>query len=153
MNETAPGIASAAGRLIITDGANSIVERIPGRTGIDTLETTTSLTFTDLATAGPAVTVTTGTTALAIITSGISNTSADQGGYAGFAVSGATTVAATVVDALFFEAAAANKWQQASWVGLITGLTAGSNTFTMKYRLGTSGTVRFFRRRLTVIPF
>ena len=152
LNETAPGIATTAGRLIVTDGANSVVERIPTEANVQTLETTTSTTFTDLATAGPAVTVTTDTTALVIVTCNISNTSAGALGFMSYAVSGATTVGAATPRALAFLSNAASDQMSASWAHLKTGLTAGSNTFTAKYSV-TAGTGSFRFRVISVIPF
>ncbi len=152
MNETAPGIASAAGRLIVTDGANSIVERIPGVDGVATSETTTSTSFTDLATAGPAVTVTTDTTALVIVSGNLQNNTAGALSFMSYAVSGATTVAASTFHSLGFESNAGGDQLYASWAHLRTGLTAGSNVFTAKYEV-TSGTGSFRHRFITVIPF
>ena len=152
MNETAPGIASAAGRLIVTDGANSIVERIPGTSFVTTAETTTSTSFSDLATAGPAVTVTTGTSALVTVSCNILNNTGGAIGFMGYAISGATTVAADQSIALGFESSAAGDQLYASWSHLKSGLTAGSNVFTAKYSV-TAGTGTFRYRYITVIPF
>ena len=58
---TAAGIATGSGNLIVTTGVNTVEERTPTTDDIATSETTASATFADLATAGPAVTVTTGT--------------------------------------------------------------------------------------------
>ncbi len=151
-NETAPGIASAAGRLIVTDGVNSIAERIPASDFVATSETTTSSSFTDLATAGPAVTVTTGTSALVIVTGRLANNTAGALVSMGYAVSGATTVAAAGIRALVYESGAANDRMQASFAFVHTGLTAGSNVFTAKYSVS-SGTGTFLNRRISVVPF
>lgn len=141
-----------AGRLIVTDGANSIVERIPDEDGVSTAETTTSTSFTDLTTAGPAVTVTTGTAALVILSCNIQNDTAGGIAFMSYAVSGATTAAASTFISLGFESNAAGDQLYASWSHLKTGLIAGSNTFTAKYKV-TGGTGSFRHRFITVIPF
>jgi len=155
MNETAPGIASAAGRLIITDAANSIVERIPTEASVATSETTTSSTPADLATAGPAVTVTCGTSVLVALYSWVTNNADGGFGVAGYAVSSATTVAADVDRSVVYVATDTNSREIAASAVLIhTGLTAGSNVFTMKYWVPSGGgTASFRRRRIAVIPF
>ncbi len=152
INETAPGIATAAGRMIVTDAANSIVERIPTAANVQTNETTASTSFTDLATAGPAVTVVTGTTALVIVTANISNDTVNALGFMGYAVSSATTVAASTALSLAHQSKLASDQGSASWAQLKTGLTAGSNVFTAKYSV-TGGTGSFRFRVITVIPF
>lgn len=149
-NETAPGIATTAGNLIVTDGANSITERTPTAAYVSTTETTTSTSFTDLTTSGPAVTVTTGTTALVIVTARLYNSAAGNQSQMGYAVSGASTVAASITKALI-AAVASTRLIQASAMYLETGLTAGSNTFTAKYAV-TAGTGTFLQRRIVVIP-
>lgn len=121
---------------------------------VSATETTTSDSFTDLSTPGPAVTVTTGTTALVVLTGGMQNDTNGDGCYMGFAVSGSSTVAANANDALtFINPAGANTAQvNDSIIIPVSGLTAGSNTFTAKYRRVTGGTASFFSRRITVIP-
>jgi hypothetical protein len=111
-----------------------------------TLQTTTSTSYTDLATAGPAVTVTTGTKALVMINAQIYG-GAGQLQYMSFAISGATTVAATDNFSMANEGALT---LSAGVTFLVTGLTAGSNTFTAKYRV-TGGSGVYELRRITVV--
>jgi hypothetical protein len=151
LNETAPGVASAAGRMIVTDAANSIVERLPAADEVLTSETTTSTTYTDLATAGPAVTVTTGTAALVIVTASVTVNTDGGVGYISFAVSGATTQAAADSRSLN-KRDTNNRGIQASFVIVETDLNAGSNTFTLKYRTS-AGTATFVNRVISVVPF
>jgi len=146
--ETAPAKATTAGSLIVGNGANSIIERIPASAGISTAESTTSTSFTDLATPGPAVTVTTGTSALVVVSSCIYNTSSYA--LASYQVSGATTLAASDEGGVQVANTPAT-YQTASEFFRVTGLTAGSNTFTVKYRV-VGGTGNFQRRHLVVIP-
>jgi hypothetical protein len=68
-----------------------------------------------------------------------------------FAISGATTTAENDGFAIRHTSAIANANVTASWVGPV-GLTAGSNTFTAKYKV-TSGTGTFSVRRISVMPF
>ena len=112
---------------------------------VATSETTTSTSYTDLATAGPAITVTTGTTAVIAITCDFSVSPADRGRI-GVAVSGASTVAASDAKSLNSAGAVTG----ATKVIRLTGLTAGSNTFTLKYLVG-SGTGPFLNREIVYL--
>jgi len=118
---------------------------------VATSQSTTSESFTDLTTAGPAVTVTTGTKALVILTAEFYNNTGDRGAYMGFAVSGATTTAAAQEKSAGIFNGTATPAPQVSAVYSVT-LTAGSNTFTAKYkRSGASGTAVFANRNIFVI--
>jgi hypothetical protein len=116
---------------------------------VATGQTTTSGTYTDLATAGPAVTLTTGTKALVIVTCQLSNDASLGLASMGFAVSGSTTIAAAQTTSLSGRGSA-DFITQASAVYLVT-LTAGSNIFTAKYSRLTAGTSTFTNRVITVI--
>ena len=151
LNETAPGKASGAGNLIVTDGANSIVERTPNGNTVATAETTTSTSYTDLATNGPARTVVTGTAAFVILTCQIQNNTAGGVSFMGFTVSSATTIAAADSRAFYFESNAAGDRMRASAVVFVSNLTAGSNVFTAAYRVS-AGTGTFAVRDISVIP-
>lgn len=154
--ETAPGKATAANQYFVATGANAITPRSISSATVSTAETTTSISYTDLATVGPSVTLTTGTRALVILSGGVGNNTA--GSYAAMSVnvSGATTTAASDNNALIFRAAdltgAGDARNQCCQVLYLT-LTAGSNTFKAEYRAITSGTARFERRTITVIPY
>jgi len=150
--ETAPAVATAGGRLIVTTGANAVIERLPTSSTVNTSESTSSTSYTDLATSGPAVTTTTSDRALIVITSRCSNNTTSQNSHASYAVSGATTISANDNFSLAFTSSAANEIVQASFAWIDTNLNAGSNTFTMKYRAG-ANTATFSRRTLSVIPF
>lgn len=120
-------------------------------------ENTTSTTFTDLTTFGPSVTLTTGTRALVIFGASTRSTIANAQAQMGFAVSGATT-----------RAVQTNEWVQTGFnsgnaaynIGInevtsgaivVTGLTAGSNTFTAKYCASGGDNVQYQFRKITVI--
>lgn len=116
---------------------------------VATQQTTTSTSYTDLTTSGPAVTVTTGTKALVIITSRLWNTTQNAVVYMGYAVSGASTVAATDTTALILKDPQSYSDFRMSAASVVT-LTAGSNTFTAKYRVD-SGTGDFKNRTIFVM--
>ena len=126
---------------------------VPANAGatVATAETTTSTSYTDLATSGPEVTVTTGTKALVIYTSEISNNTSNAYSNMSYAVSGATTIAALDTQSLFIRQTSSTTGQpfRASATSVVT-LTAGSNTFTAKYRVN-SGTATFQDRSIFVI--
>ena len=115
-----------------------------GTTGANVLtaESTTSTTFTDLATVGPTVTVTTQTTAIVIVAAFIQPTGAF--GAMSFAVSGASTIAASNNNALSVQTGI-----QTAYVAFLSGLTPGSNIFTAKYNQ--SGTTSTFSNRTIAV--
>lgn len=115
-----------------------------------TAQGTSSTTYVDLATAGPSVTITTGTTAIVII-AGRGNDDLNDGANArmSWAVSGATTVAASddwswVADQAAFRSHGTSIYK-------ITSLTPGSNTFTAKYKKVGGTTAAFDYREMMVI--
>ena len=114
---------------------------------VATSQTSTSQTYTDLATAGPAVTLTTGTKALVIISAG-SSVGIGDNSYVSFAVSGATTIAASDANSLMDRTGVTLLRSRAV---MLTTLTAGSNTFTMKYRASGGGTITADNRQIIVI--
>ena len=151
--ETAPAKATAAGRLMVTTGANAIAERVPTTQTIATAQTTLSTSYVDLTTVGPSVTVTTGTAAIIILTARINVNTASIQGNMGYAVSGASTIAASDNRCLRAETAGTGEFNRSSMVTMDTTLTAGSNTFTAKYHSGNaSATVEFADREILVIP-
>jgi hypothetical protein len=120
---------------------------------VATSQTTTSTSYTDLATSGPAVTVTTGTKALVIVSCKI-NVGQEGTAFMSYAVSGATTVAGSDAVALQKQndtTTSVEDFIRASSASLVT-LTAGSNTFTAKYRSGSGAkTATFASREIFVI--
>jgi len=115
-----------------------------------TKQTTTSASYVDLATVGPQVTLTTGTKAFVAFACPTYNTPASCTNRIAVAVSGATTVAASNDYSANVDLLTANADSMLSKSFIFTGLTAGSNTFTLKY-FTTSGTAAFNARFLTVI--
>lgn len=112
-------------------------------------ETTTSTSFVDLATVGPQVSIVTGTAAMVSVTAEMMNSTGQI--IISFAVSGASTVAAGTLQGPYLPPNAASVYTAAGMLFLVTGLTAGTNIFTAKYRVA-AGTGNFSSRRLTVWP-
>ena len=120
---------------------------------VDTTETTTSTTYADLTTVGPAITVNTGdrTEVNVVVSAQIQNNTASDGAKMSVAVSGATTLAASDVNGILVKMPGVTGMvAQLSFDSKITGLTAGSNTFTAKYAAVTGGTATFLHRWLVI---
>lgn len=149
--ETMPAKATRDGSIFVGNGANRIIERFVDMATVHVSETTSSTSYTNVATVGPSVTVTTGTTALVFHSGHLSNNTTDGYSYMSWAVSGATTRAAMDSIAIINGAVSATQIASGGMLDLITTLTPGSNTFTAKYRVDT-GTGTFHRRILGVIP-
>lgn len=118
-------------------------------------ESTTSASFTDLATVGPAVTVTVGPSGAVLVIVGCHLAHSAAGGEAimSVALTGAHTSAASVVQAVMHRSDSAGQPMQASRLFSLTGLTPGAVTFTAKYRIdNAAGTATFQARHLAVIP-
>lgn len=150
--ETAPAKATTTGRIFVATGTNAIAERAITSANVSTSETTTSATYANLTTTGPVVTVTTGTNAIAFVSSQVSNNTNGAFTGVGVTVSGASSIAAADADGILFQPSTAASAGIRTTVAVhYTGtLTAGSNTFTMQYR-ASAGTGTFQLRKLTVI--
>ena len=146
---TAPTVPTfTGGALTIYNGSVWVCVSEQSAT-VTTFQGTTSATYTDLATVGPSVTLVTGTAAM--ITFGASvNTPSGQNCQMSFAVSGATTLAASDTNSTFAGGVTGGMAASISRTMVISGLTAGTNTFTAKYN-STSGTANFRNRDITVV--
>lgn len=111
------------------------------------LENTKSLTYTDLSTAGPAVTAMVGVSGRVLVTL---TSKMPSGAAMAFEISGASTVPADDATSLVISAAPGLS-SQAGATYLVTGLNAGANTFTAKYR-ATMQHTEFQNRSIIVIP-
>lgn len=151
LNETGPAKATTAGRMLVTSGANSIAERVITESSVATTELTTSTSATDLATVGPSVTVTTGTTALVMWSCETTTDTPGQSALIDFAVTGASSRSATTATALKFTPSTNGYAHRAGTFTIATGLTAGSNTFTLKYWTTGGGSTGFFALRRIVV--
>lgn len=150
--ETAVAKVTGAGQYVVSTAANALAARTPQASSIATVEATTSTSYANLATTGPAVTVTSGTVALVGVSTNMSNSTVSVNTRASYAVSGATTIAASDIVAFNYQQPSAGTTIRGSAITMQTGLTAGSNTFTMQYRV-TANTGTFDARHLWVVPF
>mgnify|MGYP000874351120 FL=1 len=118
---------------------------------VATAESTSSSSYVDLTTTTDTVTVTIGNSGMAIVL--IQAQHANTGGYnlTSFTISGSTTRAADDTTCIQAAGHASGVQVQVGNAYLVTGLTAGSNTFKMKYKV-ISGTGTFANRRIAVIP-
>lgn len=147
--------AQATMCLFMTDtaAANSVIERPVGHYHVERSQTTTSTTYTDLATFGPSVQLTTGPAALVWFSAQMSNSTANAQVSVSVEVSGATTIAAGANEyELVSDGHTAANDNKKMMFKHFTTLTSGSNVFTMKYKVG-SGTGTFHNRQLAVWAF
>ncbi|MDT0387802.1 hypothetical protein [Streptomyces dubilierae] len=149
LNETAPAKATTAGGHFAVSDTNEISERVSATASVLMSETTTSTSYTDLATVGPTVTVETGPAALVAVHGAIDNSGAGSSRMS-YAVSGVSTIAEADNRGIGVYGVA-GAGIVASAVVLHTDLTPGINTFTAKYRVA-SGTGTFNSRRIVVFP-
>lgn len=149
--ETAAAKAATAGSLFVTTDTNALAERTPTAASVTTSQTTASTSYTNLTTTGPAVTVDTGAAAIVVINALTSNDTATAQSFAAYEVSGASSITGADSKALVFQSDSANQKARASAIYFEDGLTPGSNTFTVKYRVS-AGTGAWANRHLLVIP-
>lgn len=135
--------------MFVSTAANSIAARTVGADYIATQETTTSTTYTDLATTGPTQTATTAASAIVAIYANMFH-STGLASWMSYAISGATTDPSNDNRAIELQSTGGQKVGGTFFHSAI--LTPGSNTFKAEYRVSTSGTGTFSTRRLMVIP-
>jgi hypothetical protein len=150
-NQTAPALVTQAGQIVVSTGANALAARTPVSATVATSETTTSLSFTTLTTPGPAVTCVTGTQAIVCLYVNGGNNTLGDGWEMGYAVSGATTIAASDPQSVGYVTMPANAAIFISGMFLVA-LTPGTNTFTCQYLAANGGTAKFLYRKIFVIP-
>lgn len=154
MLECEPAKAQNPGGYFVSTGLNTIAERLPACVYSSTAGTLTTVgsPFRDLTTGGvgPAVTVTTGAKAIVLLNVGMDSNLAAGSCWTAYGITGATTLIASVDRSISARGAAA-EYKGATF--LQTGLTPGSNTFTMKYFAGAgTSSCDFLNRRIAVIP-
>lgn len=162
MLETMPAKATTSGGYFVATGKNRIVERVAQKQTIATSETTTNVSYEDLATVGPAVTVTCGTQALVLFGMDSSSSTANfvccspEVSIAAADDTGDSTPQVLIAPddsyACVHETSVANHALQNSHHIYFAGLTPGSLTFTLKYRTA-AGTATISRRRISVLPY
>jgi hypothetical protein len=123
-----------------------------GTATVATSQSTASASFTDLTTPGPAVTVTIGANGKAWVTFGARahNDTVNGAAVAGVDISGANTIAAA--DAVYVTSSTASAATHSTYSKILTGLTPGSTTFTLKYKRSGGANAAFAERVLSVIP-
>ena len=155
LREMAPSLATAAGQLFVTLGPNALAARTIGYHEVATSQTTTSSSYTDLATVGPTVTISEiyGQQAMVWISCELDQSTADVQAACAVEVSGASTYPASDTRCcLTRDGMPANNSVQTMAAFVFDPLTRnGSTTFTMKYRTGGTGTGTFLRRRMLVL--
>ena len=156
LSQTMPAKALNVGSMFMVSAANTLTERLSQFDHLSTSQTTASTSYTDLATAGPAVSVVTGTSAIVIVGALIGANTAAAGAPSNkmsWACSGATTVAASDLWAtgVVQTGTGAGPSVYSSRWHLATGLNPGTNTFTTKYAVS-SGTGTFALRAIQALP-
>lgn len=149
--ETAAAKATTSGSYFAATGPNALAERIASSDLVVTSETTTSTSYTTLATGGPSVTVTSGTRILVMNSAFMSNSTVNGETYMSVNISGASSISPTDPRAVAHTSATANALMNSTLCALYT-VTAGSNTYAGNYRVST-GTGTFSQRRITAMPF
>jgi hypothetical protein len=124
----------------------------PATAFVSTQETTTSTSYTDLTTTTDQVTVTIGSSGMALVTicADLINSVSSGVTKAGYALSGANTVAAADTSALYAQGYVGSLTVSTTFLN--TGLTAGATTFKMKYKALSGTTAYASNRRITVVP-
>jgi len=120
---------------------------------VATGESTTSSSYVDLTTTTDTVTITIGANGLALV-SIVGALQSNAGGsmsFMGFAISGATTLAASDEYAIWNQSYDLNRSIKVGATFLMTGLTPGSTTFKAKYRAD-SNQATISERHISVVP-
>jgi len=145
-------VVTAAQMNVISGDLDALNTRPNNSSSVATSETRANAAYGDLATSGPAVTVTTGTFAIVFLAAKVSNNTNAGDSRMSVAVSGATTTAAADSNSLELNPATAASNSAKFGIMVPLTLTAGSNTFTAKYRSGGADTATFADRTLIVLP-
>jgi hypothetical protein len=129
----------------------------PQQADVNTSENTTSTSFGDLTTPGPSLTKTlvNGQKVLVLLwASNLAITSSQQS-WASFAVSGASTQAASDINGAWFQEPTSGPAipKIGSRGSVFTATASGSHTFTEQYRTSSANTSTFARRRIIIKPF
>lgn len=144
-------VATAAKMNEISSALDDLDRRTsPVNALVATSQTTTATSYTDLATPGPAVTVTIGVTGKVLLAfnAAIANATSALASFMSFAVSGAATIAAFDSTSIGFTSPVANGGIRCG-TAQMHNLVAGATTFTAKYRMDPGvGPATFIDRRI-----
>ena len=146
---TAPTVPTGTGGAQTIYNGAAWVCVTPQSATVATAQTTSSTSYADLATVGPAVTLVTGTSAIVTV---CTQTTADAAATSrmSYAVTGGTAIAAADTSSAVLIVTGAGVPNLAiSTTQIVTGLAAGTNTFTAKYKVSAS-TGTFTNRSITV---
>jgi hypothetical protein len=150
LNETAPAKATGGGGFIMTTGANTVIQRDAASNTINASTPVTSTSYVALT--GPDLTgVVSGTRVILWMTAQMNNSVAGVESIMSFAISGAGTAAADDDVSVANQSATALTDVTVSRCVRLT-VTAGSNTYSPRYRVGAASTGNFRRRSLVAIP-
>lgn len=150
--ETMTAKATYPGAMFFAAEDNSFVERFTDTERINAIESTASTSFTNLDTVGPVATCDTGTSAIVMLAGHVGNNTTSAYSTMGYAVSGASSIAAfdmIAVDGI--ASATGSNVLGMCGVDLVTTLSPGTNIFTTQYKVG-SGTGVFSNRFIAVWP-
>ncbi len=158
-NSNLAAAAAIAGSKI-ADGAITPNKLSTGATVayVVTSETTTSTSYVDLTTTTDTVTVTVGSNGLlaVFISAAMQNNTANAFCCTSFALSGANTLAAADENGVIYQSYTSNSYSKLGNSVLLSGLSSGSTTVKMKYRVITggsgSGTGTVSLRKISAIP-
>lgn len=146
-------LATTAGQYPVATGAGVITMRSVDADTDTTLRTTTSNSYVALGGTACQVSVVTGTRALVSWSCQMSNNVVGFACFAGIAVSGASTVAADDNSAISRTQPGTGGYaSQCGTQHWFTGLTPGTNTFTMHHKVTGSTTGSFAAREIIVQP-
>lgn len=149
LSECPAAKAATPGGYFTVSDTNSVAQRTYADAIVETSEGTTSTSYTDLATSGPQVTVTSGPLLLIFTTADLVCNTAGQTARTTFNVSGATTIAENDIRALKNTSTTNIR---ATTVTVVS-VTPGVNTVKMVYRTSGTSTSTFANRRLIVLPY
>lgn len=151
--QTMPGKATATGGYFCSENVNRIAQRFCSRDYIDATQTTTSTTYTDLATVGPTVTLTTGYSALIFYAAEMGNNTLDRAALLTFEITGASRLDPDSWQRIVTDGTTASNQIRQYGVYRTNVLNPGTNIFTMKYATGSAATTsNFAQRELVVMP-
>jgi hypothetical protein len=150
-------VPSAIGQLLLDNGAGADpsfggLANLIGANTVETNETQGAQTaYSNLTTPGPIVTLTTGSSVVLFFGAVTSRSGGGQTCFISVAVSGATTLAASDTWSVSAASVGAGFNVTSSRAYYLTGLTPGSNVFTVKYKNDSSATWSFSKRHLVVV--
>lgn len=152
--ETVPAKATAAGNIFVSTGPNVVAQRIPSSDTVNAAETTTSTSYVNLSSSGPTCSsVVSDTRVIAWWAAQLNNSAASGEAKSSIDISGSTTTAATDNYCLDVQSPASGGFVDVCSARVVRlTVTAGTNTYQMKYRV-TAGTGTFRNRTLVVLPF